>query len=156
MMIPKKIIYKVKYGYRPSEYVLVDNLDMLCRVIYARAEKLPIAVGGKMIAGQEIKTIEPDIHSYTGWNRSYEATNDDDFRQIERDVPEVLYELLQGAYGRVERLVHASQEHRIGQESLSPEMLLIKSRDEQTRDTATNRGNLSRASGEGIPNHGGA
>jgi len=127
VIISPKTIFKVQYGYHINQYLLVDNLDDLCRAIYAKTEKIPLTIGGKFISGQEIKEITPDIHSYTGWFRSYEPTQADDFLQIERDVPLILNELLQLAAKRVERNIVSGNENLIGKEDLTPQLLLKES-----------------------------
>lgn len=123
-MIPNKIVFKIKYGYSANEFVLTESLDEVAKAMYAKAEKIGVTLGGKFISGQEIKTIEPDIHSYTGWNRSYEAKDPDDFLQIERDVPKVLYELLEGVASRVSSLLESGQLQKIGREGLTAQLLL--------------------------------
>lgn len=122
--IPKRIVFKIKYGYGANEFVLTESLDDVARAMYAKAERIGLTIGGKFISGQEIKTIEPDVHSYTGWNRAYEPTDPDDFLQIERDVPAILYELLEGVSKRVSTLLTSGQVQKIGQEGLTPKLLL--------------------------------
>lgn len=77
-----------------------------------------------MISGQEIKAIEPDVHSYTGWHRSYEASSGDDFAQIERDVPKVAYDVLDACSKRVSGFLNAGQPELIGKEVLTTVKLL--------------------------------
>lgn len=127
VVIPKKTIFKVQYGYGTNQFLLVNNIDDLCRAIYAKTEKIPLTIGGKFISGQEIKEIVPDIHSYTGWYRSYEPTQADDFLQIERDVPLILNDILQLAAKRVEKNIVTGNENLIGKENLSPQLLLESS-----------------------------
>lgn len=122
--VPHKIVFKVKYGYGTHEFVLTESLDDVARAMYAKAERIGLTLGGKFISGQEIKTIEPDIHSYTGWNRAYEPQDPEDFRQIERDVPKMLYELLEGVQKRVSTLIGNDQVQKIGNEGLTPKLLL--------------------------------
>lgn len=129
----KKTIFKVKYGYGTSEFVLVDSLDELARAFYAKAEKIGVTLGGKFISGQEIKTIEPDIHSYTGWYRTYEPTDPDDYRQIERDVPKHLFELVEGVAKRVSHHINTGNVHKIGKEGLTVELLLTEKGTSQDR-----------------------
>lgn len=123
-MMPKKIVFKVKYGYGTHEFVLTESLDDVAKAMYAKAEKIGTTIKGRFISGAEIKTVEPDIHSYTGWNRAYEPKEADDFLQIERDVPQVLYELLDATSKRVSELLTSGQVHRIGHEGLTPTLLL--------------------------------
>jgi len=120
----KKLAFKITYGYRSTDFVVVDNLDDVARAIYAKTEKIPVQLKGVVISGQEIKTIEPDVHSYTGWHRSYQAQNGDDFAQIERDVPSVLPELIELTWKQVEKLVTSEQQNLIGKQGLDPEKLL--------------------------------
>lgn len=122
--IPNKIAIKITYGYRPNDFVVVDNLDDVARAIYAKTEKLPVQLNGVVISGQEIKIIEADVNSYTGWHRSYQAVDADDYAQIERDVPKLIPELIEMTWKRVEGLVRSQQEALIGKESLTPELLL--------------------------------
>lgn len=143
---PQKIVFKVKYGYGQTEFILLSNLDDVCRAIYAKAERLPVVLAGKMISGTEIKSIEPDIHSYTGWYRTYEATEPDDFAQIERDVPQLLYSLMDACNKRVQTLLDHNQERLIGRENLSPDALLAK----QITDENTARDSTQPPGGGGV------
>lgn len=129
--IPNKIAIKITYGYRPNDFVVVDNLDDVARAIYAKTEKLPVQLNGVVISGQEIKIIEADVNSYTGWHRSYQAVDADDYAQIERDVPKLIPELIEMTWKRVEGLVRSQQEALIGKESLTPELLLGKPADHE-------------------------
>lgn len=106
------------------DYVLTSNSADLEKAIYAKVEKIPVFIGGKMISGQEIKEIEPDIHSYTGWYRSFEPSTGDDFAQIERDVPKEAYQVLEVCQKRVGEFLNAGSPERIGKESIEPAKLL--------------------------------
>ena len=119
-----KTVFKVRYGYGSTDYLLVDNLNDLSKAIYAKVEKVPTTIGGKFISGQEIKDIVTDIHSYTGWYRTYEPTDPDDFKQIERDVPPELFHLLEGVAKRVNHHIATGSVHLIGSERLTPALLL--------------------------------
>ena len=127
----QKIAVKVVYGYGATDFIVLNNLDEVARAYYAKIEKIPVSIGGRVISGQEIKQIVPDVHSYTGWNRGYEPKDGDDFAQIERDVPKVLDELIGLTTKRVEQLVASQQQNLIGSESLTPELLLTESKDEK-------------------------
>ena len=120
----KQIMIKVKYGYGAMDYVVLDNLDDVARAYYAKLEHIPVSLGGKVISGQEIKTIEEDIHSYTGWHRSYTPVTADDFAQIKRDVPQEIPQLIELTAKRVEKRLAESQQSLIGTEGLTPELLL--------------------------------
>ncbi len=119
-----RIIFKVTYGYGSTDFVLVSNSADVEKAIYAKVEKIPVTLGGKMISGQEIKSIEPDVHSYTGWHRSYEAVNGDDFAQIERDVPKVTYDVLDACSKRVSEFLNSGRPELIGKEALTTVKLL--------------------------------
>lgn len=119
-----RIIFKVTYGYGKTDFVLVSNSADLEKAIYAKVEKIPVTLGGKMISGQEIKAIEPDVHSYTGWHRTYEPTHGDDFAQIERDVPKVAYDVLGACSTRVSDFLNSGRPELIGKEVLSTTKLL--------------------------------
>lgn len=111
MITQKKLVFKVTYGYKGTDFVLLDNTKDVERAIYAKVEKIPVFLKGKMISGQEIKTIEPDVHTYTGWHRSYLPTNGDDFAQIERDVPPEIYEVMDGCMKNVDKLLTNQTQH---------------------------------------------
>lgn len=119
-----KTIFKVKYGYGSTEFLLTSSLDEVAKAMYAKAEKISVSIGGKFISGQEIKTIEPDIHSYTGWYRTYEPISPDDYVQIERDMPKEMYQLLDGVSKRVNHHMNSGAVHKIGNEGLTAELLL--------------------------------
>lgn len=106
------------------DYVLTSNSADLEKAIYAKVEKIPVFIGGKMISGQEIKEIEPDIHSYTGWYRTFEPTTGDDMLQIERDVPKEAYQVLEICQKRVQDFLIAGRPEKIGKESIEPKKLL--------------------------------
>lgn len=122
--VPQKLVYKIKYGYGAHEFILTESLDEVAKAMYAKAERIGVTLSGRFISGAEIKTIEPDIHSYTGWHRSYEPQDGDDFKQIERDVPKMLYELLDATSKRVSTLLTSGQVQLIGSEGLTPTLLL--------------------------------
>lgn len=122
-MSQKKIAIKITYGYGAMDFVVVNNVVDVQRAMYAKAEKIPVTIGGRFISGQEIKTIEPDFHSYTGWFRSYLPTSGEDFAQIERDVPKVIDEFIQIAAERVAQFQASGEVHRIG-EQVNPATLL--------------------------------
>lgn len=119
-----KTVFKIKYGYNSTEFLLVDSLDEVAKALYAKAEKIGVTIGGKFISGQEIKSIEPDIHSYTGWYRTYEPVSPDDYRQIERDVPSEVFQLMEAVSKRVHHHINAGSIQRIGNENLTPQLLL--------------------------------
>lgn len=123
-MIPQDIKIKIVFGYKATDFVVVNSMEEVARAYHAKLEKLPISIGGKVISGQEIKLIEPDVHGYTGWNRSYIASDADDFAQIERDVPKVMDELISLTTKRVEAVLSSSQPLQVGDGSFQPTKLL--------------------------------
>ncbi len=131
----KKKIFKVKYGYNTNDFVLVDNPNDLQRAIYAKANKIGVTLGGKVISGQEIKVIEPDVHSYTGWYRSYEPETADDFAQIERDVPPQLYGILESVSQHVNNLIVSGRVDQIGKGENAFDAYLIENDGTQKRLT---------------------
>lgn len=124
VVVPKQTVFKVVFGYAVSDFLLVDNMDDLCKAMYAKIEKTPVVIGGKFISGQEIKQIVPDVHSYTGWYRSYDPTSGEDFAQIQRDVPKMLDTLISLAAERVGQICASGEVERIGHENLTPQLLL--------------------------------
>lgn len=84
--------WRIVYGYRSDEYVSIGE-EYLEKAKYAWiTKKVFSAPDGKMISGSEFKRIEPDFRFYTGWFDSYNPSEADDFKQIERDVPTKLIE----------------------------------------------------------------
>lgn len=131
-----KYVFKVKYGFGKNEFVLVEDGPELERAIYARIEKLPTFIAGKMIDGARIMLIEPDVHSYTGWFRSYEPTTADDFTQIERDMPKEIGTVFQAYYQYIERLMRMDKTDYIGTGKMGTESLLATYRGDKVRELA--------------------
>lgn len=118
-----KYLFKVKYGYGATEFVVVEAGSDLERVLAAWMEKVPVQVGNVFINGRNILSIEPDVHSYTGWNRSYQPKDGDDWRQIERDMPQEIDQVL-GAYNQhVARLINSEQHQLIGKDEIDQNLL---------------------------------
>lgn len=82
-----KYHYKVKYGFKPLDYVSIEAGDELEKAICAWTTGNVVSVGGKMINGNNIISIEPHFHKYTGWHETYEPRDGEDMKQIERDCP---------------------------------------------------------------------
>lgn len=122
--IPQKVVFKIKYGYEATDFLLTESLDVVAKAMYAKAERIGFTHAGKFISGQEVKTIEPDMHTYTGWHRDYKPMSADDFKQIERDVPPILYQLLDEVAKRVSSHLNKGNAELIGNEGLTPESLL--------------------------------
>jgi hypothetical protein len=120
----RKTVFIIRYGYDANNFVLTSSLDEVAKAMYAKVAKLALTIGGKFISGQEIKSIEPDIHSYTGWYRTYEPGHADDYAQIERDVPKELYTLMDGVAKRVSYHITSGNAHKIGNEGLTAALLL--------------------------------
>lgn len=118
MTYPHKIVFKVTYGYRPTDFVLVHNTVDLQKAIYAKVERIPVTLDGKVISGNEIKVIEPDVHSYTGWHRTYQPLDGSDFAQLERDVPKVLGDIVRQATQHINELVGTGRTDLVGMREL--------------------------------------
>lgn len=106
--------YKIKYGFDALSQVSVEAGPELEKVIYAWLKHTPVSVSGRMINGKHIIDIKPDYHFYTGWYDSYEPTNGDDWKQIERDCPNTLEDMFNRYTDRVRTLVECGQTHMIG------------------------------------------
>jgi hypothetical protein len=120
----RKTVFIIRYGYDTTNFVLTGSLDEVAKAMYAKVGKLAVTIGGKFISGQEIKSIEPDIYSYTGWYRTYEPEHADDYAQIERDVPKELYTLMDGVAKRVSYHIASGSVQKIGNEGLTAALLL--------------------------------
>ncbi len=105
--------FKVRYGFDKLSTLSVEAGPELEKAIYAWVEQIPVTIGGKMIQGKHIISIEGDFHYYTGWYETYLPTSGDDFAQIERDCPK--FEGYVDAYRqRVMHLIGNQQTHLIG------------------------------------------
>jgi len=124
MIYPTKLAFKIVYGYSTASFIVTDSLDDVERAMYAKIEKVPVTIKGRFISGQEIKSIEPDVHSYTGWHRSYQPLTGDDFAQVERDVPKVLDTLMDATAERMRAKLASGEHDQIGRSNLTPELLL--------------------------------
>lgn len=78
--------FRVKYGYKPMEFISVPE-EYLAKAIYCKQKQSIFSYGDKIIDGKEIKSISPDFHKHTGWNEWYEPVDAEDFKQIARDCP---------------------------------------------------------------------
>lgn len=114
--------FKVKYGFGATDYVVVDKLEELEKAVYAKVEKVTAFIGGKMIDGKYIISIEPDIHSYTGWQRGYEPKTGSDFQDIKRSVPKDADKVLEIHYRHVAELIDGGQVEKIGNTESLPEL----------------------------------
>ena len=83
----KKHYFKIRYGFKPTDFVSVEAGGELEKAIYAWSTGRIVSVGNKMVKGDNIISIEPHYHKYTGWYETYEPKEGDDFAQIERDCP---------------------------------------------------------------------
>ena len=88
--------FKVKYGYDVMDFVSVEESD-LPRVLDAWNNNKIYIYGSNAVKGNEIKSISPHYHKYTGWNESYEPKDADDFREIERYCPKGLNASIENA-----------------------------------------------------------
>lgn len=88
----KKLQFKVRFGYKVGDYVVMDNRQDLEKVVWAFYKKSPIHVNGAFLNGSNFISITPHWHAYTGWNEYYEPEAPEDWKQIERDAPKQLLE----------------------------------------------------------------
>jgi hypothetical protein len=111
----KEYYFKVKTGYKQNEFVIVSSGIDLEKVMYAFIQGDVVAnVKGMSIRGRHIISIEPDFHSYTKWFRSYEPKSGEDFKQIERDMPNEIEDVMQLYQTRVMELANNDQGALIG------------------------------------------
>jgi len=109
-----KYWYKVKYGFKPMEFVSIEAGPDLERAIYAKIEKIPVTLCGKFIDGSTILRIEPHINKYTGWYDSYEPSTGDDEIQIRRDVPKEIEGILGNHFDFVATMLREGKTQLIG------------------------------------------
>ena len=109
-----KYWYRVKYGFKPLEFVSIKAGPDLERAIYAKIEKIPVTLCGRFIDGSTILRIEPHVHRYTGWYDSYEPSTGDDERQILRDVPKEIESILGNHYDFVSAMIRSEKIELIG------------------------------------------
>jgi hypothetical protein len=109
-----KYYFKVKYGYKPSDFVSVEAGPELEKALYAKIEKVPVTLGGKFIDGKNIWLIEKQVHKYTGWYESYEPTTGEDEAQIRRDVPKEIEDILQAHADFVDGAIKSNNIKLIG------------------------------------------
>jgi len=108
-----KHYYKIKYGFKPSDFASIEAGHELERVIYAWQTGNVVQVAGKMINGNNIISITPHYHRYTGWYDHYEPNDGDDWKQIQRDCPD--FEGILPYYTeRVAYLTSKNREDQIG------------------------------------------
>jgi hypothetical protein len=109
-----RYFFKIIYGYGSNEFVSVEAGGDLERAIYAWVEKIPVMLDGKMIEGRTILRIEPHIQKYTGWNENYKWGDSSDIRQIERDVPSDIENILYIHQKHVAMLQYTNKVREIG------------------------------------------
>lgn len=112
----KPLRFKVRYGFDKMSSLSVTEGPELERAIYAWIEQIPVTIGGKMIQGKHIISIEQDYHYYTGWYESYQPTTGDDWAQIARDCPDV-EGYIETYRQHVMNLINTRQTHLIGTSS---------------------------------------
>lgn len=117
----KKYFYKVKLGFAKHEYIIIEAGPDLERALYAFIEgDVVTMIKGRAIRGKHIIGIEPDVHSYTGWHRSYEPKDGADFAQIERDVPKEIDGIMTLYTERVDGFIASNNHAMIGKEMMVP------------------------------------
>lgn len=114
----KKYKYIVRYGFDQLSRVSIEAGGDLERVIYAKMKQQPVEVQGRIFDGKHIIDIRPDIHYYTGWFPHYEPKEADDWKQIERDVPKEIDQVLSEYTNHVRILIDNNQTGNIGKNLL--------------------------------------
>lgn len=117
-MSKKKVLhYRVRYGYKPLEFVRVSSVGDLERAVYAMVELIPVTLNGRIIHGKTILGIEPDFHAYTGWHATHIPTTGADEAQILRDAPPIqsFVEQLSGVRSFVGTMIERGTQEQIGQ-----------------------------------------
>lgn len=108
-MNKKELRWRVIYGYGPTEYIAIGEVD-LEKAKYAMITGKVFA-GPRMLQGNEIKRIEEDFRFYTGWYDSYVPKEGEDHVQMLRDMPDkkLFTERVQLADTRVGYILKANQ-----------------------------------------------
>ena len=47
-----KTVFKIKYGYGSTEFLLVNSLDEVSKALYAKAEKIGVTIGASLSQGK--------------------------------------------------------------------------------------------------------
>ena len=110
----KKYYFKIRYGFKAIDFVSVEAGGELEKVLYAWTSGNIVGIGDRMINGNNIISIEPHYHKYTGWYDNYEPKEADDWEQIERDCPANFAGVLSFYRERVQYLVSTNQLAEIG------------------------------------------
>jgi len=118
-MTPPKFVFKVRYGFKALDFVVVSEGDDLERVIYAWQTGNIVTVKDRMLNGNNILAIEPYYHHYTGWYDNYQPLTGEDWKQIERDCPDFT-NVLPYYRERVKYLIGNNRESEIGKNSKLP------------------------------------
>lgn len=82
----KELRWRVVYGYRPHEYISIDE-KFLEKAKYSMLSGKLFNYKTQTVRGTRIDRIEPDFRFYTGWADTYQYGGGEDQIQIERDVP---------------------------------------------------------------------
>jgi hypothetical protein len=117
-----KYYFKVRYGFKTTDFVSVEAGGELEKAICAWTTGSIAEIGGKMINGNNIISIEPHYHKYTGWYDNYEPKEAEDWKQIERDCPDNFEGVLSHFRERVQYLIAKNQVAEIGKGKEIPEL----------------------------------
>lgn len=108
----KKHYFQVKYGFNANDNVTLEEQEVE-KAIYAQIKRQPVELGGQYINGANIIVIRPAYYKHTGWFPTYEPTDGDDMKQIERDCPQ--YDgVIEKYKERVAYLINSNQVNQIG------------------------------------------
>lgn len=113
MVDKNKRFWKIKTGFRKSEFISVEEGGDLEKAIFAFRNETPTEIGGNFIRGKNILGISPDFNKHTGWNYDYEPTSADDKAQIKRDCPDYTG-VLEKYKQKVEHLIEIGRTDLIG------------------------------------------
>lgn len=109
----KKLYFKVRYGFKNTDFASIEAGTELERAVYAWTTGKIVQIGDRMINGNNIISIEPHYHRYTGWHETYEPKLGEDWAQIERDCPK--FDGVMGYFReRVQFLIANGREREIG------------------------------------------
>jgi hypothetical protein len=105
--------FRVKYGFSSFDQVSITEKE-LEKALYAQKFGEVVQIGGKQVNGRNIIVIEPHYHKYTGWYPNYEPTTGEDWKQIERDCPKGLDNIIRVYRERVDYLLNTGRKNMIG------------------------------------------
>lgn len=117
----KELRFRVKYGFNNLDKISIDETE-LEKALYAQKFGEVVQLRNKQINGKYIIDISPDVHYYTEWFDTYEPTTGDDIKQIERDCPPELNDVIRQYRERVDYLIYTNRRNLIGKNVAIPEL----------------------------------